>query len=102
MPYKDKDKQKQASRAAKARWKAKAVAVALGIPESGIPDEGIPGIPDRELCQYCDKPLPKLLKPRRNPGACYDCALKQPRKPSIVALGDTVYAGAEYVPPAGD
>ena len=53
-----------------------------------------------ELCRYCGELLPKLAKLRRWPGACYDCALKQPRKPSIEALDELVYAGSEYVPPA--
>ena len=61
-----------------------------------------PSVTDLELCRYCSAPLPALAKPRRNPGACYPCALKQPHKPSIVALGDTVYAGAEVPkPPKG-
>ncbi len=56
-------------------------------------------VTDLELCRYCTKPLPALVKPRRWPGACYDCAVKQPRKSSIEALGELVYAGSEYVPP---
>ena len=50
-----------------------------------------PTVTDLEKCRYCGEPLPPLLKPRRHPGSCYECALKAPRKPSIVALGDTVY-----------
>ena len=82
--YKDKDKQKQAAREAKTRWKAKQgdklVREALGIPVEGIPEQGIPPLdesipPDLELCRYCSAPLPKLLKPRRWPGACYPCSL---------------------------
>ena len=48
-----------------------------------------------ERCRYCGVDLPALLKPRLNPGACYGCALKAPRKCSLDALGDTVYAGSE-------
>ena len=82
--YKDKDKQKQAAREAKTRWKAKQgdkfAREALGIPVEGIPEQGIPPLdesipPDLELCRYCSAPLPKLLKPRRWPGACYPCSL---------------------------
>ena len=51
-----------------------------------------------ELCRYCSKPLPALAKLRRNPGDCYDCAIKQLRQASIKALGNTVYAGAERPP----
>ena len=58
-----------------------------------------PSLSDLELCRYCSEPLPKLLKPRRWPGACYPCAIKAPRKSSIEALGELVYAGSEYVPP---
>jgi hypothetical protein len=54
-----------------------------------------PSMTDLEKCRYCSKPLPPLLKPRRYLGACYECALKSPRKASIDALGDIVYAGAE-------
>ena len=49
-----------------------------------------------EQCRYCDAPLPPLAKPRRWPGACYECAIKQPRRPSVEALGELVYAGSEY------
>ena len=59
-----------------------------------------PTVTDFELCRYCAKPLPALLKPRRWPGACYDCAIEQPRKPSVDSLGELVYAGSEYMPPA--
>ena len=34
-----------------------------------------------ELCQYCGELLPKLQNPRKYPGACYECAIKQPNKP---------------------
>jgi len=66
------------------------------IPSDVIPKEETPPMPsDLEKCRYCGEPLPALAKPRRHPGACYDCAIKQPRRASIEALGDTVYAGAE-------
>ena len=55
-----------------------------------------PTVTDLELCQYCDVPLPPLAKPRRWPGACYECAIKQQRRPSVEALGELVYAGSEY------
>lgn len=58
-----------------------------------------PSVTNLELCRYCTKPLPPLAKPRRWPGACHDCAAKAPRKPSIEALGELVYAGSEYVEP---
>jgi len=57
-------------------------------------------VTDLELCRYCTKPLPALAKPRRWPGACNDCAVRQPRKPSMETLGELVYAGSEYVPPS--
>lgn len=52
-------------------------------------------VTDLERCRYCSAPLPPLLKPRRNPGACYPCAMKAPRKCSLDALGDTVWTGSE-------
>ena len=79
MPYKDKEQRKQAQR----EW----------VRQKRAEDKGSTGL---EQCRYCSAPLPALAKPRRNRGACYPCAMKQPRKPSIVALGDTVYAGAEW------
>ena len=54
-----------------------------------------PSVTDLELCRHCSSPLPPLSRPRRYPGACYPCALTAPRKCSIDALGDTVYAGSE-------
>jgi len=53
-----------------------------------------PSVTSLESCRYCGAPLPPLLKARRHPGACYGCAMKAPRKSSIEALGDTVYAGS--------
>ena len=94
MAYKDKDKQREAQRERTRRYREKT----KGVTSQGVTQ----GVTDLELCRYCGEQLPALAKPRRHPGACYPCALKQPRKPSIVALGDTVYVGAEYVPPAGD
>ena len=52
-------------------------------------------VADLEQCKYCGTPLPPLLKPRCNPGACHACAMKAQRKASIDALGDTVWAGSE-------
>ncbi len=37
-------------------------------------------VTDLELCQYCSTSLPALQKPRQHPGACYPCAIRQPRK----------------------
>lgn len=34
-----------------------------------------------EKCRYCGVDLPKLQAPRKYPGSCYPCALKQPTKP---------------------
>jgi len=66
------------------------------IPSDVIPkEETRPAVTDLEKCRYCGEPLPALAKPRCYPGACYDCAIKQPHRASIEALGDTVYAGAE-------
>ena len=48
-----------------------------------------------EQCRYCGTPLPPLDNPRRSLGACYPCAMKAHRKPSIEALGDTVWSGSE-------
>lgn len=48
-----------------------------------------------EQCRYCEVALPKLAKPRRWPGACYECAITRPRKCSLDALGDTVWVGSE-------
>lgn len=31
-----------------------------------------------ELCRFCGMDLPRLSKLRQEPGACYECALKQP------------------------
>lgn len=39
-----------------------------------------PSVTDLELCRYCGKPLPKLERSRRSPGACYECAIKQPAR----------------------
>ena len=33
-------------------------------------------------CQYCGKDLPALENPRKFPGTCLDCAIKQPAKAS--------------------
>ena len=54
-----------------------------------------PSVTDLELCRYCSELLPALAKPRRNPGACYPCAMKAFRGSSIEKLGNTVYAGSE-------
>ena len=35
-----------------------------------------------ERCRYCGVALPGLQAPRKHPGACYECAIKQPRKRS--------------------
>jgi len=51
-----------------------------------------PSVTDLELCRYCGEPLLALAKPRRWAGACYDCAIKQPHKASIEALGELVYS----------
>ena len=59
----------------------------------------MPSVTTFELCRYCSKPLPPLAKLRHNPGACYDCAIKQPHQCSLDALGELVHAGSEYVPP---
>ena len=37
-------------------------------------------VTDLEKCRYCGVLLPKLLKPRKYPGACYKCALEHPTK----------------------
>jgi len=85
--YKDKTKQREANRQASQRKRDKA---------KGMTQAGMTPVPtDLEQCRYCGKPLPALAKPRRYPGACYPCAIKRPARPSIEALGDTVYAGAE-------
>ena len=52
-------------------------------------------VTDLELCRYCGESLPAFAKPRRWPGACRPCAMKAPRKSSIEALGELVYAGSE-------
>lgn len=40
-----------------------------------------PTVTDLELCRYCRKPLPKLGRPRRYTGACYECALANADRP---------------------
>jgi hypothetical protein len=35
-----------------------------------------PTVTDLEKCRYCSALLPKLSKPRRFAGACYECVLK--------------------------
>lgn len=57
-------------------------------------------VTDLESCRYCNKPLPALAKHRRWSGACLDCAVKAPRRPSVDSLGELVYAGSER--PTGD
>lgn len=52
-------------------------------------------VTDLELCRYCGRELPGLAKSRQWPGACYDCALKQTRRPSLDSLGELVYTGSE-------
>ena len=54
-----------------------------------------PTVTDLEQCRYCSEPLPPLAKPRQYPGACLSCALIAPRKCSLEAIGNTVYAGSE-------
>ena len=98
MPYKDKEQQKAANKQAAQRRRDSAKGVTQGMTGEGVTQ----GMTDLEQCRYCSAPLPALAKPRRHPGACYPCAMKQPRKPSIIALVDTVYAGAEVPkPPKG-
>ena len=75
--YKDKSKQREAAKAAKARYKAR-----QGIP-AGIPEQGIPGQGILENCGVCLVPLPPLEQPRRHVGMCINCVtdkynLKQP------------------------
>lgn len=70
------------------------------VTQAGRVSELEPSRTSLERCRYCNVPLPPLAKPRRWPGACNDCAVRQPRKPSIKALGELVYAGSEYVPPS--
>ncbi|KKL48964.1 hypothetical protein LCGC14_2320240 [marine sediment metagenome] len=76
------------------------LARSVAKPDGSVADATVdkcckPSVADLELCRYCDKPLPELLKPRRYPGACLSCAIKQPGKASIEAIGDTVYVGSE-------
>ena len=78
------------------------LARSVAKPSVAKPSVALPvasSVADLELCRYCSEPLPKLLKPRRWPGACYPCAMKAPRKSSIEALGEVVSAGSAYIPP---
>ena len=96
--YKDKQKQQEAQRLAQQRYRDKksiTLEVIPVIPVKVIPKQPFTHplnlnpqqlIPNHllqyaEQCQYCGEPLPKLSKPRKYPGACYECALKQPAKP---------------------
>ena len=38
-------------------------------------------VTDLEKCRYCGIALRPLQNPRKYPGACYECAIKQPAKP---------------------
>ena len=87
--YKDKDKQGDADRIRQQRRRDARRDEAKGVTQ-GVTEVGADGqylnkespTAVLELCRYCGEPLPALQHPRKWPGACLPCALKQPAKPS--------------------
>ena len=69
-------------------------------------------VTDLEKCRYCGKSLPRLQEPRKYPGACYECAIKQPTPlikdnelsshPAIEFTGQMTGYEREYYKPASE